>query len=253
MSYVALATDRFDAMVDFYRGRLGFEAVAEWSRPNARGIRLDLGGMRLELFDNRRQREPLPLGTPADRFHVVIEVANIEAAYRSLDIDAPPPQGTSWGARLFQVRDPDGLPVTYLEWEEAARDAPMEIRGHLVSGLGRGAGFTQLDWVRAQFRERVGIDPFPGTLNILVDDPAAQSAWDKLKRGPGIRIDNPNPGPRDCDARCFPVTIDDTVDAAIVLPEVEDYASNQIEMIAPVGLRDALGKQDGDTLVLRVT
>ena len=25
-------------------------------------------------------------------------------------------QTTSWGAKLFQLRDPDGVPVTFLEW-----------------------------------------------------------------------------------------------------------------------------------------
>ena len=36
----------------------------------------------------------------------------------NIDIEAPPTQSTSWGARLFQLRDPDGVPVTFLEWSE---------------------------------------------------------------------------------------------------------------------------------------
>ena len=118
MSYVALVTDRFDEIVHFYGEDLGFPVVNRWDRSNARGLRFDLGGMRLEILDNQRERNSLALGTPADRFHVVIEVDDIDVARRDIKINAPPVQTTSWGARLFQVRDPDGVPVTFLQWIE---------------------------------------------------------------------------------------------------------------------------------------
>ena len=95
MSYVALVTDRFDEVVHFYGEDLGFPVVDRWDRANARGLRFDLGGMRLEILDNARERQPLALGTPADRFHVVIEVDDIEVAGRDIKIDASPIQTTS--------------------------------------------------------------------------------------------------------------------------------------------------------------
>ncbi len=122
MSYVALVTERYDEVVEFYGGLLRFPVVKWWDRPNARGLRFDLGGMRLEILDNQRERRPVVLGAPGDRVHVVVEVDDIEEARDSIDIEAPPPQGTSWGARLFQVRDPDGIPVTFLQWIETDGD-----------------------------------------------------------------------------------------------------------------------------------
>jgi catechol 2,3-dioxygenase-like lactoylglutathione lyase family enzyme len=116
MSYVALATDRFDEVVRFYGTDLGFPVVEQWERPNGRGQRFDLGDMRLEILDNQREQQPLRLGVPADRVHLVIEVEDIDVARRRIQIDVPSPQATSWGARLFQVRDPDGVPVTFLQW-----------------------------------------------------------------------------------------------------------------------------------------
>ncbi len=116
MSYFALVTNRYDEMVRFYGEDLGFEVVTQWDRSNARGLRFDLGGIRLEIMDNQRERKPLSLGAPADRFHVVIEVDDIEVARQRIKIDAPPTQDTSWGARLFQIRDPDGVPATFLQW-----------------------------------------------------------------------------------------------------------------------------------------
>ena len=116
MSYVALATDKFDEVTSFYGTSLGFRAIDEWDREHARGVRFDLGGMRLEILDNVRQREPLEIPPSGDRFHIVVEVEDIESTSRELSIDTPQPQATSWGAKLFQIRDPDGIPVTFLEW-----------------------------------------------------------------------------------------------------------------------------------------
>jgi catechol 2,3-dioxygenase-like lactoylglutathione lyase family enzyme len=118
MSYVALVTDRYDEMVRFYAEDLGFEVVNQWDRANARGLRLDLGGMRLELLDNQRETKPLSLGTPAERFHVVIEVDDIEKARQRIRVDAPPARSASWGAELFELYDPDGIRVTFLRWTD---------------------------------------------------------------------------------------------------------------------------------------
>lgn len=252
MSYVALATDRYDEVAAFYGQRLGFPIVDEWDRANARGLRFDLGGMRLEILDNQRERSPLVLGESVDRFHVVVEVENIEEARQRIEIEAPPPQSTSWGARLFQVRDPDGVPVTFLQWLNAKSQPREKIRGRLTSGIGKGQEFTHIDWARRQFIDKLGIDPFPGTVNLTVDGPESMSVWDRIRSTPGVRIDNPNNGPNDCNARCYLVSIEGELDAAIVLPEVADYSTNRIEIIAPVRVRDALGVNDGNSLTLEV-
>ena len=116
MSYVAFATNSFETMVHFYGELLGFEVVEEWDRPRGRGRRFDLGGgLRLEILDNVREPHPVRLDTSA-RVHVVIETADIEALWNGLKVAAPPPGDTSWGALLFQIQDPDGVPVTFLQW-----------------------------------------------------------------------------------------------------------------------------------------
>ncbi len=123
MSYVALATDRFDQVVRFYGEDLQLPVVADWDRAGGRGRRFDLGGgLRLEILDNVRERRPLRLNEPEDRFHVVVEVDDIEAARNRLPFTAPEPMDVSWGARLFQIRDPDGVPVTFLQWNPPVSD-----------------------------------------------------------------------------------------------------------------------------------
>lgn len=253
MSYVALVTDQYDEMRRFYGEKLGFPVVEAWDRDNARGIRFDINGMRLELLDNKRERRPRTLGQPADRFHVVVEVDDVDAAWHKLDIDAPAPVTASWGARIFQLRDPDGVAVTFLQWLASRMGVPESIVGKVSSGTNRGQHFTQLDWAREQFVEKLGIDPFPGTLNLFVEDPDSQVGWTALRGISGIRIDNPGDAPDDCEARCYRVRIAGRVDGAIVLPEVKHYPQNKIEIIAPIGLRNELGITDGEDIVLEIT
>lgn len=129
---------------------------------------------------------------------------------------------------------------------------PDVLIGRLASGLGQGRYFTRLPWAREQFVAKLGIDPFPGTANVIVDDPDAMPVWVRLKRKPGIRIDNPNGGPHDCDARCYPVTVAGRIDAAIVLPEVDGYPPAQVELIAPIEIRGALAIEDGDQVQIEI-
>ena len=118
MSYIALMTNRFDEVTHFYGDLLGFSIVGEWDRPNARGKRFDTGGMRLEIMDNEREEHQCELAPPSSKFHIVVEVDDIEAARGRIKLEVPAAKENSWGAYLFQINDPDGVPVTFLEWVE---------------------------------------------------------------------------------------------------------------------------------------
>lgn len=127
------------------------------------------------------------------------------------------------------------------------------IVGRLASGIGQGRHFTRLEWARRQFIDRLGIDPFPGTVNVIVDTPDALAAWAHLQAMPGVRIDNPNDGPHDCDARGYRVRLAGRIDGAIVLPEVAAYPPNQIEIIAAVAVRQTLCIADGDEIRIEIS
>ena len=127
------------------------------------------------------------------------------------------------------------------------------LSGRVASGVGQGVFFTGLGWAREQFAAKLGIEPFPGTFNMVIDDPDGLTSWVRLKRTAGVVIENPGDGPHDCDGKCWKVILAGRIDAAIVLPDVSDYPPAQIELIAAVGVRDALGVEDGDPISLRVT
>lgn len=126
--------------------------------------------------------------------------------------------------------------------------APTEIvfHGRVAAGKGVAVGFTTSPWARDGFIRLVGIDPFPGTLNLHVPEGKDRDAWARLKRSPGIRLAAPDPAW--CDGRLYPVMLPGDIQAAIVLPEVAQYDPAQVEIIAAVGLRAALGLAEGDLL-----
>ncbi|HEX6513679.1 MAG TPA: DUF120 domain-containing protein [Chloroflexota bacterium] len=106
----------------------------------------------------------------------------------------------------------------------------MRIRGRLVHGLGEAPGFTQLPWVVEQCRQKLGFEPFPGTVNLDVL-PEDLAMWDELKQQPGIIIEPPDAA--FCEAVCQPVTIAGRLEAATIVPLVESYPASKLELLAP--------------------
>jgi catechol 2,3-dioxygenase-like lactoylglutathione lyase family enzyme len=124
MSYVALATNNFDELANFYEELVGFSRTAFWDRANARGMRLTLRGLRLELLDNSRLKFPFPLGDPGGRIHLVVETDDLEGDRVAIRADMSDICQTSWGCATFELVDPDGVRLTFLQWnsEENAAD-----------------------------------------------------------------------------------------------------------------------------------
>ncbi len=118
----------------------------------------------------------------------------------------------------------------------------MSINGHLVHGLGLAKDLTQIDWVRRQLIELVGIDPHPGTLNLNLKDDVNLSRWQNWCSMAGEIIE-----PEDsdfCRARCYPVRIEGRYPAAVLLPECGDYPTDKMELVAALPLRTQLSLDD---------
>ncbi|MCL4294987.1 MAG: HAD-IA family hydrolase [Anaerolineae bacterium] len=128
--------------------------------------------------------------------------------------------------------------------------AGLTLTGQVVTGLGQGASFTQLDWVRSQFVTKLGLDPHPGTLNLHLRHPGDLTQWVGLKGQAGCPIVPPDPAW--CEARGYPVRIAGRLPGAIILPDVPGYPQAQIEVIAALPVRQELGLTDGDSLSLAI-
>ena len=113
------------------------------------------------------------------------------------------------------------------------------MRGKIASGLGQGQYFISREGYSRQFLQHLGFVPFPGTLNVLLDEPfpAGQQAI-KIE---GFQEEGRSFG----ECKCYRIKLNG-IDAAVVRPERSRYPPELIEVIAPVQLRRALGLEDGD-------
>ena len=131
---------------------------------------------------------------------------------------------------------------------------PVVLRGPLLDGLGEGQRFMAIDWVRQRFRALLGIDPYPGTVNVRLEGDGQRAALARLRSAPGIAIP---PEPGFCAATAYRATIlgpagGEGLPAALVIPHVPGYPADQIELVAAVHVRAALGLQTGDLLTITV-
>ena len=123
-----------------------------------------------------------------------------------------------------------------------------KITGVVFSDLGRAAAFMSVERVQRTFSEKLGFVPYPGTLNLRLKTDEAMASWQEARARRGIEIASEDPA--HCHARCFLVEIEGKRRGAVILPEVEGYPSDKVELIAPVRLKDELGVKDGERVTI---
>ena len=128
----------------------------------------------------------------------------------------------------------------------------MVLRGKVFTGFGEGAYYVSLPGYRRQFVERLGFEPYPGTLNLRLDRESLRLRR-KLELMEGIVIDGFTHGGRRYGAvKCFRARVEGRVRGAVLLIERTHYGPDVLEVIAPVNLREALGLRDGDWVSVSV-
>lgn len=124
----------------------------------------------------------------------------------------------------------------------------FNVRGRVFSGRGEGSKFIELPWVKSQIKEKLGFTPYKGTLNIMLDGNSLNVRKALKKAKPFIIA----PETGYCRGKCFKVSIMNSVEGAIVIPEIEGYQENILEVVAPVNLREKFRLKDGDIVEVSV-
>ena len=116
--------------------------------------------------------------------------------------------------------------------------------GKIVTGTGKAAFFTQLDWVMTQCAEKLGFVPFPGTLNIDIS-PRDITSIEPFLSGTVVELQSPDP--KFCSARIVPADLEG-ISAAVLFPaeDTRVHGRNILEILAPVEVHKTLRKNDGD-------
>jgi riboflavin kinase, archaea type len=132
----------------------------------------------------------------------------------------------------------------------------MRMTGVIFSDLGVASSFMALDWVQNALRDALGFTAFPATLNVRPKAAADAETWRRERTEfPGLPLEK-SPGGF-CSARLYPINVgrdqapnELAVRGAVLVPEIDNYPSDKLEIVAPMRLKDELRVRDGDELTL---
>ena len=132
----------------------------------------------------------------------------------------------------------------------------MRMTGVIFSDLGVASSFMALEWVQNALRDALGFTAFPATLNVRPKAAADAETWRRERAEfSGLPLEKNRSG--FCSARLYPVNLsrdtahlEQTVRGAVLVPKIEDYPSDKLEIVAPMHLKDELRVRDGDELTL---
>jgi len=136
-------------------------------------------------------------------------------------------------------------------------DTSVGLTGIVTSGMGEGRHYITLPGYMEQFIEKLGYEPFAGTLNVELTD---ESVRKRARLGAlepvtieGWEDDERTYGPAYC-YRASVVSGDGEYEPAhVIAPERTHHGEGQLEVIAPEKLRDVLDLADGDEVTVHVS
>lgn len=158
------------------------------------------------------------------------------------------------------ARGKDGITLTakahaqlaslYSSMKNAFEGGLLEFSGTIVSGLGEGGFYMSLEGYRRQIRERLGFDPFPGTLNIRLDDNERWKRQRLLENDPIIISGFKDRERTYGELYAYRCRIDDK-EGAIIVPLRTHHGPEILELISPTNIKSALGKKDGSRVAVK--
>jgi riboflavin kinase len=138
-----------------------------------------------------------------------------------------------------------------LRWHLEGKEAQtIEMEGEVTSGLFEGAYYISKEGYMRQIVEKLGFTPFPGTLNVRINEKDINKRR-KLERREYIRLKGFRDGERSFGAaHCYPCLINDEIEGALIVAERSSHEYNVLEIISPHYLRRKMGLADGDRVKL---
>ena len=132
-----------------------------------------------------------------------------------------------------------------------AFEPKLEMHGSIVKGLGEGKFYLSQDGYKKQMKKKLGFEPYPGTLNIKLEREGIEARRRMLQLEPIIIDGFEKDGRKFGELFAYQASAG-SVECAIVVPLRTHHGNDMIEVIAPVNLRKALSKKEGDILTLKI-
>ena len=137
------------------------------------------------------------------------------------------------------------LEKEYLDYKRIfSKEKRILLRGRVVSGLGEGKYYTNVEGYTKQFIKKLGFKPVPGTLNVRISREHTERLKELLEFE-GIEIKGFSTKDRSFGgAKCFRAKINN--EEAIAILPIRSHYTDILEFIAPYKLRERLNLKDGD-------
>jgi riboflavin kinase len=129
----------------------------------------------------------------------------------------------------------------------------ITLEGILFSGLGEGAYYVNKEGYRKQFLEKLGFDPYPGTLNIKLTTDYDNKVLSELETYPAVILDGFQDESRTFGpVKCYPAVINNRVKGAVIYAMRSHYGSSVLEIVSSVYIRNALKLKDGNKVKVEI-
>ena len=129
----------------------------------------------------------------------------------------------------------------------------LELNGSVISGLGEGAYYMSLNGYTKQFKVKIGYIPFPGTLNIKLNQLQATQIIQQLDDLDSIIIDPFSDGKRTYGwVKCFHAKLNNTVNCELIRLERTHHDNSVIELISKINLRKTVGLKTNSKVRIKI-
>ena len=129
----------------------------------------------------------------------------------------------------------------------------IELSGSLISGLGEGAYYMSLKGYTKQFKVKIGYVPFPGTLNIKLNQLQDTQTIQQLDELDNIMIDPFSDGKRTYGwVKCFHATLNNSIKCELIRLERTLHDNSIIELISKNNLRKTARLETGSKVTIKI-
>jgi riboflavin kinase len=129
----------------------------------------------------------------------------------------------------------------------------LKLSGSVISGLGEGAYYMSLNGYTKQFKVKIGYIPFPGTLNIKLNQLQATQIIQQLDELDSVTIEPFSDGKRTYGwVKCFHVTLNNSIKCELIRLERTHHNNSVIELISKNNLRKTSKLETGSKVMIEI-
>ena len=129
----------------------------------------------------------------------------------------------------------------------------IELNGSVISGLGEGAYYMSLKGYTKQFKAKIGYVPFPGTLNVKLNQLQSTQIIQQLDEIDSTTIDPFSDGKRTYGwVKCFHATLNNSTKCELIRLERTHHDNSVIELISKNNLRKIARLKTGSKITVKI-